>query len=103
MNVIVVGSGAREHAGRILQSPIFVKKYFVFLEIMELVKLQSVKISQPKRILLRNVLKLIGLSFNWRSGKLFIRKFAGELRNKGLNVFGPDSEGTQNLNLQRSS
>jgi len=96
MNVIVVGSGAREHAlCRILHKSYLCEKVFCFPGNYGISQIAECKDISTKEDIIEECIKINPDLVVVGPENYLSENLAGELRNKGLNVFGPDSEGAK--------
>ena len=96
MNVIVVGSGAREHAlCRILHKSYLCEKVFCFPGNYGISQIAECKDISTKEDIVEECIKINPDLVVVGPENYLSENLAGELRNKGLNVFGPDSEGAK--------
>ena len=96
MNVIVVGSGAREHAlCRILHKSYLCEKVFCFPGNYGISQIAECKDISTKENIVEECIKINPDLVVVGPENYLSENLAGELRNKGLNVFGPDSEGAK--------
>ena len=96
MNVIVVGSGAREHAlCRILHKSYLCEKVFCFPGNYGISKIAECKDISTKEDIIEECVKINPDLIVVGPENYLSENLAGELRNKGLNVFGPNSEGAK--------
>ena len=96
MNVIVVGSGAREHAlCRILHKSYLCEKVFCFPGNYGISQIAECKDISTKEDIVEECIKINPDLVVVGPENYLSENLAGELRNKGLNVFGPDSDGAK--------
>ena len=96
MNVIVVGSGAREHAlCRILHKSYLCEKVFCFPGNYGISQIAECKDISTKEDIVEECIKINPDLVVVGPENYLSENLAGELRNKGLNVFGPASEGAK--------
>ena len=96
MNVIVIGSGAREHAlCRILDKSYLCEKVFCFPGNYGIGQIAECKNISTKEDIIRECIKINPDLIVVGPENYLSENIAGELRNNGLNVFGPDSKGAK--------
>ena len=96
MNVIVIGSGAREHAlCRILDKSYLCEKVFCFPGNYGISQIAECRNISTKEDIIRECIKINPDLIVVGPENYLSENIAGELRNNGLNVFGPDSKGAK--------
>ena len=96
MNVIVIGSGAREHAlCRILDKSYLCEKVFCFPGNYGISQIAECRNISTKEDIIRECIKINPDLVVVGPENYLSENIAGELRNNGLNVFGPDSKGAK--------
>ena len=96
MNVIVIGSGAREHAlCRILDKSYLCEKVFCFPGNYGISQIAECRNISTKEDIIRECIKIKPDLIVVGPENYLSENIAGELRNNGLNVFGPDSKGAK--------
>ena len=96
MNVIVIGSGAREHAlCRILDKSYLCEKVFCFPGNYGISQIAESRNISTKEDIIRECIKINPDLIVVGPENYLSENIAGELRNNGLNVFGPDSKGAK--------
>ena len=96
MNVIVIGSGAREHAlCRILDKSYLCEKVFCFPGNYGISQIAECRDISTKEDIIRECIEINPDLIVVGPENYLSENIAGELRNNGLNVFGPDSKGAK--------